>query len=119
MFSSIQTDDIYVRLRECWVLASNLRVSRQDGPWAEPCYKAVVVEYVVVDKRARRQGVFTRLINTLCTDPRYELVIVEGVQNPILAEALLRRGWRHDLEVMDFYHFRLTAQLVERVKEEA
>lgn len=39
----------------------------------------------------------------MAADLRFDLVIVEGVGNPILAEALLRWGWDCDPVVMDFY----------------
>ena len=64
-----------------------------------------VLETVEVRADARRQGVFSRFLDTLVAIPGIDLFVVEAVQNPVLGAALLRRGWDCDPEVMDFYHF--------------
>jgi len=93
-----------VRLRECWVLASDLRKSAWTEGWTpEPTLHALVLEHVKVDETLRRRGICKRFIAWLAGDPRYELVIIEGVQNEHLAEALTRWGWPCDRGVMDFY----------------
>ncbi len=93
-----------VRLRECWVLAANLKLSATTPDWtASPSLHAIVLEYVHVAEECRRQGICKRFIAWLCSDPRYELVIVEGVQNVHLAEALMRWDWPFDPETKDFY----------------
>jgi GNAT superfamily N-acetyltransferase len=91
-------------LRECWVQADNLRLSAEYPGWTDaPTLHAVVVQSVVVEDGHRRQGHFRRFIEALCADQRFEMVVVEGVQNPVLGEALLRWNWDCDPGVMDFY----------------
>lgn len=97
-------DAITFHLRPCWVLASNLRISQEHAPFAEPCLRALVVESVIVAESMRRQGVFTRFLREVTSLPEFDLFVVEAVQNPVLAEALTRWGWDHDPVVMDFYH---------------
>jgi hypothetical protein len=92
-----------VRLRACWVRADNLRLSRDDGPWPGPSLRAMVLESVEVAGPMRRQGVFTRFLRDVCAEPGYDLFVVEAVQNPHLADALMRWGWDFDPGVMDFY----------------
>lgn len=97
-------DIITVRLRECWVLTRNRRLSATNPDWTnEPTIHAVAVESVEVAEAHRRQGHFRRFIEFLCADPRFDMVIVEAVQNPVLADALMRWGWGCDPGVMDFY----------------
>lgn len=50
----------------------------------------------------RRQGHFKRFIESVCDQYRDRLVVVEAVQSPILAAALVR--WDYDPDVMDFYY---------------
>ena len=96
--------EVTAKLRECWVLASNFRLSAEKPDLiVQPTIHAIVVESVRVDEQHRRQGHCKRLLEQLCEDRRFDLVIVEGVQNPILAEALTRWGWEFDAGVMDFY----------------
>ena len=91
-------------VRECWVRADNLRLSGADPSWTDkPTLHAVVIETVAVEEAQRRQGWFKRFLAEVLADNRFELVIVEGVQNPHLAAYLLREGWEFDREVMDFY----------------
>lgn len=91
-------------LRECWVLESNLRMSCTDRNWTDkPTIYSIVIASIKVDEPFRRQGLCKRFIQELAADLRFDLVIVEGVGNPILAEALLRWGWDCDPVVMDFY----------------
>jgi hypothetical protein len=97
---------MYANLRECWILSGNRRIS-QETPWSgKSQIHAIVVETVKVDKEHRRQGHLKRFLEVLCSDARYEMVVVEDVQNPILAEALLRWGWEVDTRVMDFYRMK-------------
>lgn len=98
----------HVRLRECWLNADNRRQScGRPGVFAREVH-AVVVETIRVDKAHQRQGLCRAYLNTLCADPRFELVVVEGVRNPHLAAALMRWGWDCDPVVMDFYKQRQT-----------
>lgn len=101
---TFQFEQLCAGLRECWVLKSNRRISRE-VPWPSnlPAYFAVVVETVMVLEPHRRQGICKRFIQRIVNHPTAELVIVECVQNPLLAEALLRWGWEVDEGVMDFY----------------
>lgn len=95
-------------LRECWVDAANPRLSGDWPDWTtRPTFHALVVESVQVEPSQRRQGHLRRFLEELCADQRFARVVVEGVQNPILAEALLRWGWQVDPAVMDFYKERL------------
>jgi hypothetical protein len=100
----VKRDDIYAELRECWILASDKRQScRFPGKFGAPDIHSIVVESVRVPPEKQRQGVFKRFIEDLCRDPRFEMVVVEGVGNATLADALMRWGWEYDLGVMDFY----------------
>lgn len=100
------SDILYARLRECWVLKDNLRQSTEhDGAFQRPTWHAVILEGIEVYEQHRRQGHCKRLIEDLCADSRFELVIVEGVQNENLSRALHRWGWEFDPHVMDFYKF--------------
>lgn len=100
----IRTEEVTANIRECWVAAHNLRMSAQVPDWTHtPVLRAVVIETVEVPAERRRQGVCRRLIEAACADERFDIVIVEGVGNPELAQALLRWGWDFDPGVMDFY----------------
>lgn len=104
MREQITSGPLTATLRECFVLASNRRQSAEIPGWAtEPTIHAIVVESVAVEESHRRQGHLRRFLDLLCSDGRFEMVVVEAVQNPILAEALLRWGWDCDPGVMDFY----------------
>lgn len=95
---------LHARLRECWVLASNRRLSATSPLWtAEPTIHALAVETIRVDREHRRQGLCSAFLDELCRDPKFDMVIVEGVGNPILANALIGWGWDYDPVVMDFY----------------
>lgn len=96
-------DAVTFHIRACWILAANLRVSRENRPFDEPCHRALVLESVKVRESMRRQGVFTRFLREMTQQPGYDLFVVEAVQNPVLAESLLRWGWDCDPGVMDFY----------------
>ncbi len=106
MNRQIRIDELHLfaTMRECWVQADNLRISYQT-PTAGTIH-SVVVESVQVDAAHRKQGNFSTFINRLLADPRYEMVVVEGVGNPFLAQALCRWGWDFDAGVMDFYRRR-------------
>lgn len=97
-------DHLTASMRECWVLASNKRLSAEVRNWtSEPALHALVIESITVDEDHRRQGLCRDFIAQVVADQRFELVVVEGVQNPHLAAALERWGWELDDEVMDFY----------------
>lgn len=107
MRNTVHAGPLTALVRECWVLKSNRRVSAEIPNWTnQPLVHSIVVESVNVEEAHRRQGHLKRFLDEVCADPRFDMVIVEGVQNPILAEALLRWGWDCNVEVMDFYHYR-------------
>jgi hypothetical protein len=94
-------------LREAWIDAENRRLSYdQPNHCDRPTIHSIVVEYVYVSPWHRRQGHCKRFLMELCADARFDMVVVEAVQNPILAEWLLREGWDCDPKVSDFYHTR-------------
>ena len=96
---------VHAVIRECWYLASN---RRRYGTWrgwtTEPTIHAVCVQSIEVEEPYRRQGLCKAFLQALCEDERFEMVVVEAVSNPILAEALIRWGWTCDLGVSDCYH---------------
>ncbi len=97
-----------VNLRECWVNKDDLRQSRQsfDAPAWEGALHSLVLESIVVADQFRRKGICKAIVGVLANavdSGQYDLAIVEGVQSPILAEALARWGWRCDARVSDFY----------------
>lgn len=96
---------IRVSLRECWYDAADLRSSTtHPEKWAgKPIIHAITVETILVEPEHRRQGHARRFLEELCRDERFEMVVVEGVGNPILAAALMRWGWNHDPKIMDFF----------------
>ncbi len=95
---------ITVRLRDCWVVANDLRKSATQPGWTqEPTLHAIVLEYVRVPEGDRQHGTCKKFIEWLCGDARYDLVIVEGVQSDHLATALRRWGWPHDKDTKDYY----------------
>lgn len=104
--SHVRVDEFHLSatLRECWVLADNLRISFPT-PMAsdKPTIHSIVVEAVEVDAAYRNRGNFSAFIKRLRADQRYDMVIVEGVGNPLLVQALQRWGWPFDEGVMDFY----------------
>ncbi len=105
--SRVRSGHLTATVRECWVLAANLRRSATTPNWtAEPTIHAVVIETVEVEPEFRRQGEFRAFLAHVCADPRFDLVIVEGVLNVQLAHALTRWGWECDRVVMDFYRKR-------------
>lgn len=67
---------------------------------------ALVLEGIVVAENFRRQGwcrAFIKGMRDAVENKRYDLAIVEGVQNQILADALTRWSWQCDPQIMDFY----------------
>lgn len=95
---------LHATVRECWVLASNRRLSAQRSDWTtEPTLHAGVIESICVDESHRRQGLCRAFLASAIADTRYDLHIVEGVGNPVLASALDRWGWECDRLTMDFY----------------
>ena len=107
MYIHTVADIVKYRLRGCWVNPSNLREScrEQVDPFT---LHALVLEWVEVAETHRRQGYFKRFLDQLLHQVAYDhdLMIVEGVQNSILADALTRWGWEYDPGVMDFYCWR-------------
>jgi len=102
---TVTSAGVHCRLRECWVLARNRRISSEDKDWTtEPTIHVLVVESIEVEEPHRRQGRCKEAISGLLRNTNYELIVVEAVQNPILAAALRRWGWDNDEETMDFYH---------------
>jgi hypothetical protein len=100
----VRTEELTAVLRECWVDKNNYLIScENESVLHAKTIHAIVLESVKVEPRHRRRGFCRRLIEALCLDSRYDLVIIEGVQNRHLADALLRWGWDHDPRVMDFY----------------
>lgn len=98
------TDEFTAYVRACYVPAHNFRISSVYPGWMDvPLLRAVVFEVIDVEPKFRRQGVCKRVLAAACDDPRYDLVVVEGVGNPILAAALIRWGWDWDAAVTDFY----------------
>lgn len=98
---------VRVSLRECWVKAGDLTVScAREGWTTDPTLRAIVIESISVDENIRNRGHFARFLDWLCRDARYDLVIVEGVQNVLLREYLSRRGMPHDRLTKDFYFAR-------------
>ena len=108
MRQKILNDVLVANVRACWVLRDNLRTSCQhEGGFGDrPVWYAIVLESIDVYSEHRRQGHCRRLIEMLATDLRFDLCIVEGVQNVHLLDALHRWGWECDAGVSDFYHWR-------------
>lgn len=93
-----------VFVRECWVDATCLRLAGNDPTWTKrPTIHTLAIETIEVEEDQRRQGHCRRFIEQALADPRFDMVIVEGVGNRDLADALLRWGWEFDKGVMDFY----------------
>jgi hypothetical protein len=105
MREHIKTNFLDAFIRECWVRKDNLRVSciHQGGFNGDPTWHAIVLESITVGENHRREGHCRRFIETLATDARFDLAIIEGVRNPHLADALIRWGWDCDVGVMDFF----------------
>ncbi len=103
----VQWGPLTALLRECWVDAANYRLSGTSPDWTDgvdrPTIHTIVIETVSVDESHRRQGHFKRFLSEVWEDKRFEMVIVEGVQNPVLADYLMRNGWNCDPGVMDFH----------------
>ncbi len=92
------------RIREAWLDRDNRRLSAGHPDWTErPTVHAIVVESVSVEEAHRREGHCKRFLADICANECFEMAVVEGVQNPVLADALLRWGWEVDSGVMDFY----------------
>lgn len=93
-----------VRLRVAYVSDDDRRMS-SDLPrpgWTE----TLILEYVFVPKELRRQGRAKRLIAQLMETSKsagITQMIVEGVINNHLSDALTRWGWECDERVMDFF----------------
>lgn len=99
-------EQLTVRLRECWIKASNLHESAAKPGWTpEPTLHALAVEYVFVPQVLRRKGLCRSFLSMLADrQDEFELVVVEGVSNPDLFAALQRWGWPHDPKTKDFYY---------------
>ncbi len=97
--------ELTVTLRECFVRWDDLRQSTvRPSLWpAGAALKALVVETLAVRPEHARKGHCRRFLMELTTLPGRDLVVVEGVVNPILRDALVRWGWHHDPHVQDYY----------------
>lgn len=106
LLSKIASAGIRVNLRECWVNADDLRKScDQLGTWSNE-FHTLVLESIAVAVPFRKLGfckTVVEIMRTAVETGLYDLAIVEGVQNPILADALTRWGWKYDSQIMDFY----------------
>lgn len=104
MHTTVHAGPLTAVVREAWIDAENKRSSGDWATWTDrPTIHSIVIESVKVAEDHRREGHFKRFLAVICADERFAMVVVEGVQNPILAEALLRWGWDCDTGVMDFY----------------
>ncbi len=91
-------------LRECWVRRDCLRASATRPDWTPlPTWHALAVEAVSVPPEYRHQGECRAFLKYLTGLAQYDLIVVEGVGNPLLAAALRRWGWQEDAGVHDFY----------------
>jgi|SRR5580700_29421 hypothetical protein len=107
MRQTITVGPLTATIRECWVDAEHLRLSAERPNWTmRPTIHAIVVETVKVEDASQRQGHFTRFLDMVCADERFDMVVVEGVGNKMLAAWLMRQGWEYDSGVMDFYRRR-------------
>jgi hypothetical protein len=71
-----------------------------------PTTYAIVIESVSVEEEQQNKGHFKSFIAELISDHdhSYEMIVIEGVGNEILANALRRWGWEEDCGVRDFYY---------------
>lgn len=106
MRSTVHDGPLTAVLRECWIDPFNLRISCEREGTIINGIHSVIIESVKVEEAHRNQGHFKRFLAVVCADPRFDMVVVEGVQNPILAEALARWGWECNVGVSDFYRRR-------------
>ncbi len=110
MTSIVRAGPLTARVRECWIDRANLRLSADHPTWTDqPTIHALVIQSIAVEEAHRQQGHCRRFLAEVCADPRFEMVVMEGVGNEVLAAALLRWDWTCDPGVMDFY--RLTTEL--------
>ncbi len=92
---------------ECWMLASNRKVCGFEPDWTEePTIHALLIETINVEEEFRNQGECRAFLNSILADNSFEMIVISGVSNRILADALCRWGWESDDMVMDFYKFR-------------
>jgi len=116
MESQIYRDEkryLHVMYRMCYVLDSNRRKSYPTAASAPgPTTYSLVIESVTVDPETEQnKGHFKSFINELIRnhlDPNLHkselgMIVVEGVGNEILADALRRWGWEEDSGISDFY----------------
>lgn len=90
-------------IRESWYSPERLREYVAQPGLPGYTLHAIAVWSVQVEQQHRRQGHCKRFLEALQADDRYDMVVVEAVQNPILADALLRWNWDCDPQVMNFY----------------
>jgi len=102
---SVLLNDVEYILDEVVTVAvENKRLSGDSPTWTiRPTIHSLVIESARVEESHRRQGHFHRFLDVVCADPGFDMVVVEAVQNPILAEAFLRWDWECDSGIMDFY----------------
>lgn len=105
MTQTVRHGLVTARIRECWILVEDRRKSCTDpGVFGDrPVVRAVAVEWLRVPVAERRRGHARQFIEHLCRDPRFDLVVIEMVQNPHLRAALARWGWACDESVQDYF----------------
>lgn len=99
-----QYGGLVVTTRQCKALADDLRKSA--FAWVKdlgPTVDAYVVQTISVPSYNRRRGHCRAYIESLTQATGSDLIIVEGVGNHILADALTRWGWASDGYINDFY----------------
>jgi hypothetical protein len=102
--TEVFTDGLTAWLSERWLDRADKRRSYYAPPSDVETVHVLVVEAIKVEPAKRREGRCRRYLEALLGRTEFELIVVEGVGNTLLAEALLRWGWDHDPRVMDFYH---------------
>lgn len=101
----LNTNTMMVRLRECYIDATDLKKSSTQKGWTKnPTVYALVVEYVFVPEPLRRKGLCRTFLLSLLDRTQYDMIVVEGVQNEHLAAALERYQFSHDASVKDYYY---------------
>lgn len=94
---------LHAKVKECWAPVDDFK-SMYPAPQPDrDMLHCISLESIAVEPLFQRLGMCREFIESLCNLPEYEMVIVEGVQNAVLARALERWGWRVDRSIMDFY----------------
>jgi hypothetical protein len=93
-----------VRLRECYIDATDLKKSATTKDWTKnPTLHALVVEYVFVPEPLRRKGLCRAFVMSLLDRTPFDVVVIEGVQTEFLRPMLTRSGFAFDATVHDYY----------------